>query len=230
MARVREETRVSYGPLEWALVWLGFPLAGAAAGWGLQAGASWVAGLRWAPFQGPFKLVASIDQPWAAIGALTLGAIAGVVVALFAADDVLTVVVSDDTVTVSRGGKPAAEFARDRVTGVFQDAKHLVLLGTGTKELMREKHDLAESPLRQAFETHGWPWLPEGDPHAGQYRRFVNDDPDLPPAANAMLKARAAAMSKDDGHDLAELRAELGKLGVVVRDERKRQYWRLVKG
>src|SRR5688572_5487750 len=179
------------------MIWLGFPLVGAAAGWGLQAAAGWVAELKWAPFQGPFKLVASIDQPWATIGALVLGAIAGVVVALFAAADVLTVRVSGDTVAVSRGGKPAREFQREQVTGVFQDAKHLVLLGAGTGELLREKHDVTEAHVRQAFETHGWPWLPGGDPHAGQYRRFVDDDPDLPPAANAMLKARAVAVSKD---------------------------------
>ncbi|WP_239123652.1 YqeB family protein [Rhizocola hellebori] len=225
---MREETTVSYSRAEWALIWLGFPLIGAGAGWGLQAAAGWVAGLAWAPFQGPFKLVASIDQPWATIGALALGAIAGVVVALLAAADVLQVRVGGDTVAVSRGGKPAREFPRASVTGVFQDAKHLVLLGEGTAELLREKHDLTEARLRQAFTAHGWPWLPDGDPWAGQYRRFVDDDPDLPPAANALLKARAVAVSKDDGHDLAELRQELTKLGVVVRDEKKRQYWRLV--
>ncbi|WP_420708742.1 CysS/YqeB C-terminal domain-containing protein [Streptomyces sp. NRRL S-1813] len=50
----------------------------------------------------------------------------------------------------------------------------------------------------------------------------------MPDAANAFLKARQGALEKkgpsDD--DTRELRAELARLGVVVRDEKGRQYWR----
>lgn len=43
-----------------ALVSVGFPLLGAAVVWGLKSIAGWVAGLSWAPMQGPFRLVSSI--------------------------------------------------------------------------------------------------------------------------------------------------------------------------
>jgi hypothetical protein len=188
-----------------------------------------VAALEWAPFQGPFRLVASVGEPQASIGAFAIGAVAGLVLSGMAVNDNLDVHVSDSDARLKRGGKPDLRLARAEVVGVFNDAKHLVLLGPGGAEIAREKNDLPQDEIGQAFHAHGWPWLP-GDPHAGQYRRFVDDDPDLPPAANTMLKARAIAVSKDDSHDLAELRAELAKLGVVVRDEKKRQYWRLVKG
>ncbi len=215
----------------WVLgvVWLGFPVLGAGAVWLLKAIAGWVAGLQWAPFQGPFKLVASIGEPQASIGALAIGAVAGLVVAAMAVGDFLQVHVSPAEVRFKRGAKPERRVAREAVMGSFHDAGHLVLLGAGGAELAREKHDLERAELGKAFETHGWPWL-SADPHAGQFRRFVDDDPDLPPSANAMLKARAVAVSKNDNHDLAELRDELAKLGVVVRDEKKRQYWRLVRG
>lgn len=42
----------------WIIVWLGFPLAGALVLWALKLAAGWVAGLPWAPLQGPFELAA----------------------------------------------------------------------------------------------------------------------------------------------------------------------------
>jgi hypothetical protein len=223
-------TKVGYSRAVWGLIWVGFPLAGAAAGWLLNALLNWAVPLSGGLVTRLLNLLGSIGEPQDFIGAAVIGAAAGFVVALLAAKDAIELDVADDAVGVQRGSRPQRQIQRADVVGVFTDAKYLVLLGPGGAEQLREKHDLDEAQLRHAFEGHGWPWLTEGDPHAGQYRRFVDDDPDLPPAANALLKARAVAVSKDDGHDLAELRDELGKLGVVVRDERKRQYWRLIQG
>lgn len=219
------ETVVTYPRWAWALVWAGFPAVGAGVAWLLKAIAGWVAGLAWAPLQGPFKLVASIPEPQATIGALVIGAIAGLVFAFLSAQESLRVTVAGDAVELKRGDAGPRTFPRHKVTGVFLDAKHLVLLDSGTGELAREKSDLEPGDLRKAFEAHGWPWL-AADPHAAEFRRWIEDEPDLPAGANALLKARAKAVSKDDAEDAAELRAELAKLGVVVRDERKRQYWR----
>jgi len=44
--------------------------------------------------------------------------------------------------------------------------------------------------------------------------------------ADALLKARATARKRDDADDARELAEELRRLGVTVRDEKKRQYWR----
>nr|WP_258545163.1 hypothetical protein [Micromonospora provocatoris] len=67
-------------------------------------------------------------------------------------------------------------------------------------------------------------------PHRDAYRRWVEGLPGLPPGADALLRARQRAL--DGGHDgeARELHGELARLGVVVRDEGKRQYWRLVAG
>lgn len=209
----------------WALIWIVFPALGAAVGLMLQASAGWVAGLTWAPLQGPFRLVASIDEPYATVGSLAVGAAAGLALAVMAAQDTLTVTVCADVAGLRRGDQPAREFTRSAVVGVFADAKHLVLLGSGAVELARERHDLDGAAVRDAFTAHGWPWLP-ADPHAAEYRRWVPGDPGLPPGADALLAARAIAVAKGDGGDMAELRGELARLAVVVRDERKRQYWR----
>lgn len=209
------------------LMWGGFPVLGAGLGWLLKAGAGWVASLPWAPFQGPFELVASAPEPYATIGAPVLGGLAGLVLAFLGAQESLTVTVADDRVSLRRGDGEIREIDRSAVAGVFLDGKQIVLLGRSTDELAREKSDLDATRLTEAFRAHGYPWLAEGDPYRHEYRRWVPGLPELPTGADALLKARERALRKGENQDVVELRTELAQLGVVVRDEEKRQYWRL---
>lgn len=211
-----------------ALVSVGFPLVGAGVVWGLKSIAGWVADLSWAPMQGPFQLVASIPEPWATIGSVALGAVLGLVVAGIAAHERLVVEVFNEGVELLRGGKHKS-FDRTLVSGAFLDGKKLVLLGVDTGELARESHDLKPTDLADAFQSHGYQWLEGGDPYRDDYRRWVDGTPGLPPGANALLKVRAEALRKGDSTDAADLRDELSRLGVVVREEKKRQYWRLAR-
>jgi hypothetical protein len=55
----------------------------------------------------------------------------------------------------------------------------------------------------------------------------VPDLPGLPAGADALLRARERAIERDRRDDARELRRELGLIGVVLRDDSKRQYWRL---
>jgi hypothetical protein len=213
-------------PAERALVWVGFPLIGAAAGWLLKSLAEWATSLPWVPFQGPLELVASVPDPQATIGSLALGVAGGLVVAVLAEQDYVRVTVEDDQLTVTRGGS-SRRVPRASVEAVFLDGKQLVLLGHETDEVVREGGDLPDAErLEAAFRAHGYPWVPGGDPHKDEYRRWVEDLPDLPAGADAVLKARARALDRGDKEDAVQLRLELGKLGIVVRDEGKRQFWR----
>ncbi|NUT46425.1 MAG: hypothetical protein HOV94_03755 [Saccharothrix sp.] len=208
-----------------ALVSVGFPVLGAAVVWGLKSISGWVAGLSWAPLQGPFRLVSSIPEPWATVGSVAVGAVLGLVLAGIAAHERLVVEVFNEGVDLLKGGRHRG-FDRTLVSGVFLDGKKLVLLGVDTGELARESHDLKPEELADAFQSHGYQWL-DTDPYRDDYRRWADGTPDLPPGANALLKVRAEALRKGDQKDAAELREELSRLGVVVREERKRQYWRL---
>jgi hypothetical protein len=219
-------TVVAPPPAERALVWVGFPLIGAAAGWLLKSLAEWATSLPWVPFQGPLELVASVPDPQATIGSLALGVAGGLVVAVLAEQDYVRVTVEDDQLTVTRGGS-SRRVPRASVEAVFLDGKQLVLLGHETDEVVREGGDLPDAErLQAAFRAHGYPWVPGGDPHKDEYRRGVEDLPELPAGADAVLKARARALDRGDKEDAAQLRLELGKLGIVVRDEGKRQFWR----
>jgi hypothetical protein len=210
-----------------AVAWIGFPLLGAAAGWVLKLVAGWVAGLPWAPFQGPFKLVASIAEPYATIGSLVLGLAVGLTVAVIAERELLAVTVTDNDVTLVRGTDVTVAFERSTVDAAFMDGKKLILLGSSGEELAREGSDLPAGALAKAFQAHVYPWRADGDPYQDNFRLWVHDMPGLPPGANALLAARAKALA-GRGDDAAALRTELLRLGVVVREEKRRQYWRQV--
>lgn len=211
----------------WArlLMWLGLPAVGAGALYGLTRLADWVAGLPWFPFQGLFELVSEIPEPqrtWAALG---VGLVGGLVLAMIGHAESLTLTVDHQGVSFTRDDK-TAKINKDQITAAFLDGKNIVLLGRDGRELAREPSELDPSQIQEAFRSTGYAWLADGDPHKEQYRRWVESDPDLPPAADAFLRARDKAIKKDQKKDVAELRQELARLGVVVRDEKKNQYWR----
>jgi|HigsolmetaAR206D_1030411.scaffolds.fasta_scaffold00177_25 hypothetical protein len=224
----RQRTVVAEPAAVVVLTWILFPSLGAAGGWVVQWSAGWIASLRYVPWRGLFRLVDSVDEPWASIGALLVGAVVGLLVAAAAARERLTVTVADDLVLLVRGDV-TRELRRERVGGVFRDGAQLVLLDTDGGELARESSDLPADRLRAAFERHGYHWHADGDPYRDEWRRWVGDDADLPAGAGPLLRFRQQAVERNDRRDMAELRAELARLGVVVRDERKRQYWRTVR-
>lgn len=224
------ETVVTRPGWEVALVWLGFPALGAVLGWLVKPVTTWALSLPWAPFEGPMRVVDSIPEPWAVVVPVALGVILGLVVALSAEDEVLRVGVSADKVSLSRAGT-TREFERSSIGAAFADGKALVLLSRRTEELARERSDLAAARLERAFVDHGYPWQASGDPHRDAYRRWVDDTPELSGTANALFKARQKALDGNDQSDADDLRAELAKLGLVIRDdERSRQHWRAVPG
>ncbi|MFF3894052.1 hypothetical protein ACFYY3_12825 [Streptomyces sp. NPDC001812] len=203
-------------------IYVAFGLAGAGVGWLIGPLADWLVTLPWAPLQGPAELVASLPAP--ALSAA--GAVTGLILGLVAQYEQLVVRLSDDHVALTRKGREQ-DFPRDAVATVFRDGKQLVLLGHDGGELTRQECDLDTGRLANAFTEHGYAWA-DVDPHQGEFRRWVPGAPGLPEGANALLKARQESLEKkgSSDDDVEELREELARLGVVVRDEKRRQYWR----
>lgn len=213
--------------LSWAdrmLVWAVPPLLGAVVGWFLPAIADWETGLAWVPFQGPLELIATIQGPWIVIVTAVLGLLAGMVLSHIAIKESLAVRLSDREITL-RIHEAERTFAREEVSAVFLDGKQLVLLGTEGQELYREKPEAKRDAVAEAFKRHGYSWR-DRDPFADDYVRWVADSPELTPAMNALFLAREKAMENEDKEDAADLRLELSKLGITVRDDGKKQYWR----
>lgn len=122
-----------------------------------------------------------------------------------------------------RQASPASRVARTSTSdaGAAESTPHDVPV----VELLHVRTELATDRLAAAFRSHGWPWH-DDDPWADEFRRWVPGDPALPPSADAVLRARAAMLQADKASDAADLRRELARLGVVVRDVDKAQHWR----
>ncbi|MGV9211512.1 YqeB family protein [Micromonospora sp. RB23] len=225
-AGYRPRTVVSGGPLELAVLWGGFPLLGAGAGWLLAASTGWLARLSWVPFGDLLRWLDRLPEPQATLGAVAVGVLGGLVVAGVGTAERLIVTVDSTQVRLRRADQ-VHTVARADTRVAFLADKHLVLLDGDGAELVRESTDLPAAQLAAAFRAHGWAWTDE-DPHRSAYRLWVPDLPGLPAGADALLRARDRALGRDRRDDARELRRELGRLGVVLRDEGRRQYWRTV--
>jgi hypothetical protein len=208
----------------------GLPLVGLVLGLFLPRIADWATTLRWVPFQGPLKLIAGWDQWWVSVICIVIGLLAGVLLAAIALEDTLKVTVTGQSVEFLKN-QQTVTVPREKVAVAFLDGKEIVLQDPTSRELAREKHDQLKSEAKQipaAFRAHGYPWSESGDPQADRFRRWVEDEPELPPTVNAGLKARSRAFDQGDKGkaDLRELRDEVTKLGYTVKDKEKKQYWR----
>lgn len=218
MTTVQETAAVRYG------IWVLCPALGAAVVWGLKLAAGWITTLKWFPFQGVFELVTDIPEPWATIAALAMGAIAGGVLALLWAAEMMAVEVSHERVTLKKDDKSFG-FERGEVESAFADGKQLVLLSPSGTELARETSELSRAKLERAFTGQGYRWR-DADPFVHEFRMWVKDAPELAADVNALFAARKKAISKYEHEEAAELAREIRKRGVYVRDEKKRQYYR----
>ena len=212
------------------LLFGGLPLAGLVLGFFLPRIADWAAGHSWVPFQGVLRLIAAWDSWWVVVACVVVGLVAGVVLAGMALDDTLKVTITSRSVEFLKHQKTVT-VPREKVSVAFLDGKEIVLQDASSRELAREKHDQlkSETPkIAAAFRAHGYPWSEAGDPHAAEFRRWIEDDPDLPPAVNAILKVRSRAFDEGDKGkaDLRELRTELTNLGYTIKDKDRKQYWR----
>jgi hypothetical protein len=224
---VLEQTTTVATPI-WARVaiWVALPAVGAALLLGLDRIADVVVRLPWAPLRGPFRLVQEVPEPQATWGALVLGAIAGLVLAGLVDAESMTVRLSRAEVRLSRPGTRRT-VPRADVAVAFRDGDKLVLLGRTGRELAREPSHLSPKRLAPAFASQGIAWS-DRDPYEDTYRRWIPDSPEVPAEAHAVFAARQQALKSSDSRDAAELREELARLGFVVRDRHKRQYWRRV--
>ena len=204
-----------------AAVWTGLPAAGAGLGWVLHQLPGWLLRIPFLPARGPLRMLDRLSEPEATIGALLLGALGGLVLAGLADRESLTVRLSRTEIVLTRPGATST-VPRAEVTAAYPDGDQLVLLGRDGRELARQPSHLPAARLAPAF---GPSWSPQ-DPYADSYRRWVPDLPDVPAEAAALFAARQRALDRGDGDDARELRDELGRLGFVLRDVKKRQHFR----
>ena len=181
-------TRTDRAVLRW-----GSPIAGLVLGLVLFRVAEW-ASEHVPVFRAVTKLLTASDSNWDTVAFAVLGVILGFAFAVVAILESLVMTLTDSELQL-RKKRVITTFSRGDVSAVFVDGKQLVLVGQRSEELFRDAHDSKGSVVAAAFRDHGWPWV-DSDPHAKDFRRWVPDVPDLPPAVNALLAARGRALTR----------------------------------
>ena len=218
-----DETTVTTPAWLRAAVWTALPAAGAGLGWVVHELPAWILRIPFAPMRGPFKLAERLPEPEATIVAMAVGALLALALARLVDKEALSVRATRTDVVLTRPGV-RREVPRDEVAVAYRDHDHLVLLGRDGRELAREPSLVGWRRFAGLF---GAAWS-AGDPYADSYRRWVPGLPDVPAEAEALLTARQKALDGRDADDARQLREELARLGLVLRDEKKRQHFRRV--
>lgn len=226
--RYPASTTVTTPQASLVLIVIAIPLLCMAGALGLNVVANWISGWTWVPFG--FAIEAFVDLPFA--GRMAILAVLGLLVAAFflyyAFKEHVTVTCARRSVRVTVVAEGIDKtFTDSEVTAIFLDEDYFVVQGQRGSELFRHKSMLNRADLAEACAAYGLPWRVDGDPFADEFRRWVPDIAGLPPGADALFTARQAAIEDADTEDIAQLRDELHKLGVIVRDSRQKQYWRL---
>lgn len=224
MDNSKERTTVRRSTGLHVFLWTALPGGGALLGLVLAHVPGWIAALPWFPNQEKISELAAVIGLKATVALVAAGALLGALVALTAYDGIVTVTVDEESVTVKRGDDEST-FLRGAVSGAFVDAEDLVLLGLNGEELTRVRTGLKPHRLRAGFDAHGYDWH-ERDPYGEEFTRWIDGTSHLSQDAHAILRARQNAIESGDTGDLRELRRELSRHGVFVREEGTRQYWR----
>lgn len=160
-ARVTPPTVIAPTRVDRAGTWLLLPGGGAALGAGAHAFRAFWLSQEWLPWQGPVRiadrLATRLDE-WALPAFVALGIVAGLVLAVVAALEEVTVVVADDRVRIAR--RPSVrEHLADDVREVLVEGGHLVLVARNGTDLSRTRTDLPAARLAAAFRAHGYHWV-----------------------------------------------------------------------
>ncbi|MCR3720016.1 MULTISPECIES: YqeB family protein [Prauserella salsuginis group] len=174
---------------------------------------------------GWLHLLGDLPQGWSVTVMTGLGVAVGVVLMLFTFREALSLRVLDDHVESQVEGREAWT-ERATTTAVFRDRATLVFLrGDAAPVRLPGAQDLRERDLRSAFERHSWPWR-DGDPHAGEYERWVDGSPGFATQEHTLLRRRLE-VGKDD---TARIEADdaLFAAGLVARTDKKQLHVRRV--
>ncbi|OZU87538.1 50S ribosomal protein L29 [Virgibacillus indicus] len=204
------------------------PILGALFGWFMPTIAGWAIKIPFIPFEGVFEWIAALESQWISVIGVILGVIAGIFFVFYAFSETLRITITDEEVKLNFKEK-VNNIYKTETSAIYMEGKDLVFLGTEGNELFRGQPESKKELISEAFRQHRYPWK-EKDPFENQYQRWVADHPDFSPHVNALLSTRERALKNEEKEEAKTLRKDLVDNGIVIRDEDKRQYVRIVRG
>ena len=204
------------------------PILGALLGWFIPTIADWATNIPLIPLEAALEWIASLESQWVSVIAAFIGVLAGVFFVFYAFSESLKITITDEEVKLYVNEKEN-NIHKKEISTIYMEGKDLVFLSTNGSELFRGQPESKKELVSEAFKKHWYPWE-DKDPYENQYQRWVEDHPDYPQHVNALLSARERALKNDESEEAKVLRKDLADYGVVIRDQDKRQYVRIVKG
>ncbi|MGC0251963.1 YqeB family protein [Pseudactinotalea sp. Z1748] len=151
-------TRVGgLGPADRWLTVLLFGALGLSVGLLVPLLANWAAEVPWMPFQGPLQLIGSFDHDWLTWGRPAIGAVLGLLVALFVLRVSPVLTLTDERIEI-RAGDEVTVIEREKVDGVRRKGSNIVILSATGRELFHGEVEGSKDALREAFLRHDYPW------------------------------------------------------------------------
>jgi len=135
-----------------------FAVGGAVVGLVVPFVAGWVADLPWAPFQGPFRLVAETSAGWLSWGLPLAGLVVGLALALHTVHGTAILHVSDQQIRVEKRGQVVRVIRREQVDGVHRDGSTVVVESAEGRTLFSGELEGDKGEIRDALVRHGYPW------------------------------------------------------------------------
>lgn len=222
----RSTVHLNFSKVDKLFLWLILPLIGLVIGYFLPPISEWASKLEWIPFQGPFNLVASLNEGWVIFATMAFGLAAGIILTLFIYNEILNIYISEDTLAF-KIGKIDMSYDKDDISYIYVDHKDLVVIGHDGYELFRYEKELSTKTIKE--ELGEWGYLfKDGNPYKEQFKKWVPGLTDLSLEANALLKARDVALENDDSEEALQIVFELWKLHVSVKEIKSKQYYRVV--
>lgn len=225
---MKNETVLGLTTGEKALLSIIPPILGALLGWFIPTIADWATNIPLIPFEAALEWIASLESQWVSVIAAFIGVLAGVFFVFYAFSESLKITITDEEVKLYVNEKEN-NIHKKEISTIYMEGKDLVFLSTNGSELFRGQPESKKELVSEAFKKHWYPWE-DKDPYENQYQRWVEDHPDYPQHVNALLSARERALKNDESEEAKVLRKDLADYGVVIRDQDKRQYVRIVKG
>ncbi|KGL41158.1 DUF308 domain-containing protein [Listeria sp. SHR_NRA_18] len=219
-----KRTILSFSTFDKLLICLVPPIIGLILGFFIPDIAKWAVSLPWIPLKGPFELIVSIRETWIIFVTTGFGIVAGIWLSIMAFHESLMMDIGDGDVKLTISGVESI-FPKARISMVFLDKKQLVLLDLENREMYREKQEMKAGKVERAFTEHGYSWQ-SVDPFQAEFKRWVAQTPELETGENALFAAREKALEKSDEKDARELRREIWNVGISVKEDGKKQYWR----
>lgn len=203
------------------------PILGVLLGWFIVIISGWLIKVPFIPLKEILEWISTLSGIWVSIIGAVIGGIVGIIFTLYAFHESLKITVSNSDVKLEIKEK-AETIAKKDISAIFMEQKYVIILGNNGVELYRGQTDSKREYVEDTFEHYGFPWV-DKDPFENQYLRWVTDYPEFPSHVNALLSARERALENNESEEAKILRNDLARSGVVIRDENKHQYVRIVR-